>query len=80
MRAATLTDDPYQMPLGFDLKAFVHDALTVMRGGPIDVTLRFDKATAAWAKDCLWHPSHSLKSDLPCHTPRVNSLNSIIEH
>ncbi|HEU4683281.1 MAG TPA: WYL domain-containing protein [Nitrospira sp.] len=61
MRAVTLTDHPYQMPLGFDLEAFVQDALTVMRGRPIEVVLRFDKATAAWAKDRLWHPSQHIK-------------------
>ena len=60
MRAVTLTDHPYQMPLGFDLQAFVQDSLTVMRGRPIEVELRFDKATAAWAKDRIWHPSQKL--------------------
>jgi len=60
MRAVTLTDHPYQMPLGFDLEAFVQDSLTVMRGRPIEVELRFDKATAAWAKDRIWHPSQKL--------------------
>lgn len=60
MRAVTLTDHPYQMPLGFDLEAFVQDALTVMRGRPIEVELRFDKATAAWAKDRIWHPTQKI--------------------
>lgn len=60
MRAVTLTDHPYQMHLGFDLEAFVQDSLTVMRGRPIEVELRFDKATAAWAKDRIWHPSQKL--------------------
>jgi len=60
MRAVTLTDHPYQMPLGFDLEAFVQDSLTVMRGRPIEVELRFDKATTAWAKDRIWHPSQKL--------------------
>ena len=60
MRAVTLTDHPYQMPLGFDLEAFVQDALTVMRGRPIEVALRFDKATAAWVKDRIWHPTQKL--------------------
>jgi len=60
MRAVTLTDHPYQLPLSFDLEAFVQNALTVMRGRPIDVALRFDKATAAWAKDRLWHPSQNI--------------------
>jgi predicted DNA-binding transcriptional regulator YafY len=48
------------MPLGFDLEAFVQDALTVMRGPRIEVELSFDKATAAWAKDRIWHPSQHL--------------------
>lgn len=60
MRSVTLTDHPYQMPLSFDLDAFVQSALTVMRGRPIDVALRFDKSTAAWAKDRLWHPSQNI--------------------
>jgi predicted DNA-binding transcriptional regulator YafY len=60
MRAVTLTDHPYQMPLGFDLEAFVQDALTVMRGHPIEVALRFDKATAAWVKDRVWHPTQKI--------------------
>lgn len=60
MKAVTLTDHPYQMPLGFDLEAFVRDALTVMRGRPIDVMLRFDKPTAAWAKDRMWHPTQKI--------------------
>ncbi|MDF0644300.1 MAG: transcriptional regulator [Nitrospira sp.] len=60
MHVVTLTDHPYQMPLGFDLEAFVQNALTVMRGRPIAVTLRFDRATAAWAKDRLWHPSQKV--------------------
>jgi predicted DNA-binding transcriptional regulator YafY len=60
MRAFTLTDNPYQMPLGFDLEAFVRDSLTVMRGRPIEVHLRFDKATAAWAKDRIWHPTQKI--------------------
>ena len=60
MRAVTLTDHPYQMPLGFDLEAFVQDALTVMRGRPIEVALRFDKATAAWVKDRIWHPTQKV--------------------
>lgn len=57
IRSVTLTDHPYQMPLGFDLEAFVQDALTVMRGPRIEVELVFDKATAAWARDRIWHPS-----------------------
>lgn len=77
MRAVTLTDHPYQMPLGFDLEAFVQDALTVMRGQPIDVELRFDKATAAWAKDRIWHPSQKL-TPLKNHgmTMRLNVADS----
>lgn len=61
IRSVTLTDHPYQMPLGFDLEAYVQDALTVMRGPRIEVELLFDKATAAWAKDRVWHPSQVTK-------------------
>ena len=77
MRAVTLTDHPYQMPLGFDLEAFVQDTLTVMRGRPIEVTLRFNKPTAAWAKDRIWHPSQKL-TPLKNHgmTMRLNVADS----
>lgn len=60
IRALTLTDHPYQMPLGFDVDAYVKDALVVMRGRPIAVELLFAKPTAAWVKDRLWHPSQHL--------------------
>jgi predicted DNA-binding transcriptional regulator YafY len=53
----TPTDHPYQMPLHFDLDAYVEDALVVMRGERITIELKFDKVTAAWAKDRIWHPS-----------------------
>lgn len=57
IRSVTPTDHPYQLPLGFNLEAFVQDALTVMRGPRINVELLFDKPTSAWAKDRTWHPS-----------------------
>lgn len=60
IRNLTLTDHPYQLPLGFDLDAYVRDSLVVMRGPPIAVELLFDKATAAWARDREWHPSQRL--------------------
>ena len=61
IKSLTPTDHPYQMPLHFDLDAFVQDALTVMRGQRIDVELLFNKATAAWIKDRVWHPSQNIK-------------------
>jgi predicted DNA-binding transcriptional regulator YafY len=61
IKSVTPTDHPYQMPLHFDLDAFVQDTLTVMRGPRIEVVLEFDKATAAWAKDRTWHASQELE-------------------
>ncbi|UVT18282.1 MAG: WYL domain-containing protein (plasmid) [Nitrospira sp.] len=57
IKSLTMTDHPYQMPLHFDLDAYVEDTLVVMRGKRITVEIKFDKATAAWAKDRIWHPS-----------------------
>ena len=60
----TITNLPCQMPLGFDIEEYVRDALSVMRGGPqIEVELRFDRKTSAWAKDRLWHPSQKAELD-----------------
>ena len=52
---------PTKFPLHFDLDAFVQDALTVMRGPRINVELEFDKATAAWVKDRMWHDTQQSK-------------------
>ncbi|MCI0546127.1 MAG: WYL domain-containing protein, partial [Candidatus Rokubacteria bacterium] len=60
IRSLTLTDHPYQLPLGFDVDAYVRDALVVMRGRQLAVDLRFDRATAAWVRDRLWHPSQEI--------------------
>jgi predicted DNA-binding transcriptional regulator YafY len=60
IRSLTPTDHPYQMPLHFDLEAYVEDALVVMRGERITIELKFDKATAAWVKDRTWHPTQQL--------------------
>ena len=61
IRSLTLTDHAYQMPLGFDVEAYVQDALVVMRGPVITVELLFTKATAAWVKDRMWHQSQVLE-------------------
>ncbi len=60
IKSVTPTDLPYQIPLHFDFDAFVEDSLTVMRGPRIEVELIFEKGTAAWAKDRVWHPSQQL--------------------
>lgn len=65
IKSVTPTEFPYQVPLHFDFDAFVEDSLTVMRGPRIAVELSFEKATAAWVKDRIWHPSQQLK-----HLPR----------
>jgi predicted DNA-binding transcriptional regulator YafY len=57
IRTCTLTPHAFQLPLHFDLEAYVGDALRVMRGKPVTVELLFDKATTAWVKDRTWHPS-----------------------
>jgi len=60
IRSLMLTDHPYQMPLNFDLEVYVRDALVVMRGRAATVELLFDRATAAWVKDRVWHSSQML--------------------
>lgn len=61
IKSVTPTDFPYQIPLHFDFDAFIEDSLTVMRGPRMMVELEFDKPTAAWVKDRVWHPSQQLK-------------------
>jgi predicted DNA-binding transcriptional regulator YafY len=60
----TVTTLPCQMPLGFNVEEYVKNALTVMIGGPqIEVELRFDRKTSAWAKNRIWHPSQKATVD-----------------
>jgi len=60
IRSISLTDHPYQLPLGFDVEEYVQDALMVMRGKRIEVELLFSKPAAAWVKDKVWHPSQEV--------------------
>jgi predicted DNA-binding transcriptional regulator YafY len=60
IRSLTITSHAYQLPLGFAVEAYVQDALVVMRGRQIAVELLFDRATAAWTRDRIWHPSQQL--------------------
>jgi len=60
VRSISLTDHPYQFPLGFDIEAYVQDALVVMRGRRIEVELLFSRTAAPWVKDRIWHPSQEL--------------------
>jgi predicted DNA-binding transcriptional regulator YafY len=61
IRSLRITTAPCQIPLHFDIEAYVQDALVVMRGKPIDVELVFDRGTAAWVKDREWHPSQRVE-------------------
>src|SRR5438045_7290665 len=60
IRSITLTDHPYQMPLGFDVDEYVQDALMIVRGRRIDVEILFSKKAAGWVKDKLWHSSQQV--------------------
>ncbi|RMH34857.1 MAG: WYL domain-containing transcriptional regulator [Nitrospirae bacterium] len=60
IRTLTLTDHPYQIPLGFDIRDYTQHSLGVMQGRPVSVTLEFRPETAAWVRDRRWHPSQSL--------------------
>lgn len=62
IKSLTVTDHPYQMPLHFDLEAYVENALVVMQGRQIEVELLFDKMTAAWVKDRVWHVSQQTQT------------------
>ncbi len=62
IRSLTVTAHAFQLPLGFDVEAYVESALVVMRGRLIEVELALDRATAAWARDRIWHPSQQVVS------------------
>ncbi len=60
VRSLAITSRPCQMPLAFDLEAYVRNALVAMRGKPVEVELQFDRSTAAWVRDQIWHSSQQL--------------------
>jgi len=76
IRSLAITDHPYQMPLGFDVEAYVQDALVVMSGKPVTVELLFSKSAAPWVKDRLWHPSQTLT---PLKGGRLNMTLSVAD-
>lgn len=81
IKSLTPTDHPYQLPLHFDIDAYVEDALVVMRGERITVELRFDKTTAVWVKDRIWHPSQqttALKSGQLLMTLQVADTRELL--
>lgn len=80
VRSLTITNHPCQMPLGFDLEAYVQDVLVVMRGKPVEVELLFDRSTTAWAQDRQWHPSQlvSLKDGRLKMTLRVADTRELV--
>ena len=62
IRSISLTEHPYQMPLGFNIDEYVQDALGIMRSGRrIEVELLFSKPAASWVGDKTWHPSQEAK-------------------
>lgn len=61
IRSLSVTDHAYQLPLGFDIEDYLGDALVVMQGRPVGIELVFDKPTAAWVRDRLWHPSQRME-------------------
>ena len=60
IKSMAVTDRPYQLPLGFDLDAFVQDSLTVMRGLASKSNCRSTKRQPHGPKDRTRHPSQRL--------------------
>lgn len=61
IRTIAMTNEPCQMPLGFDVEEYVKNAFLVMRGAPVDVRLQFDRKVAPWVRDREWHRSQRLE-------------------
>jgi predicted DNA-binding transcriptional regulator YafY len=61
IRTIAMTNEPCQLPLGFDVDEYVKNAMLVMRGAAIDVRLQFDRKVAPWVRDREWHRSQRLE-------------------
>ena len=54
-----LTDEPYQIPAGFDPNGYLRSSWGVVADEEVEVRLRFSPSVASRVKECTWHPSQS---------------------
>jgi predicted DNA-binding transcriptional regulator YafY len=67
IREATLLDERYHIPDGFDLDTYMGAAWGLMRGEagePVDVVLRFEPEAGRWVAEEFWHPSQQAEEQL----------------
>lgn len=59
----TLTEDPFDIPDGFDAEAYMHPSFGVFQGEPVTVRIRFSPKAAGYVKEKIWHPSQTHVSE-----------------
>lgn len=58
VRKAQLQAKPFERPKGFDLKAYLRDSFSMMRGERVErVSIRFDPEQARYIQERQWHPT-----------------------
>ncbi len=56
----TPSDDGFQVPAEFDMKAFLQDSFGIYQGSPVRVKIRFLQSVAGYIRERTWHPSQHL--------------------
>ena len=60
IQSVTLTDERFQTPESFDIKAFLQDSFGIFQGPPVTVKIRFTPSVAGYIRERVWHSSQEL--------------------
>jgi predicted DNA-binding transcriptional regulator YafY len=60
IQSVTLTDERFQTPESFDIKAFLQDSFGIFQGPPVTVKIRFTPSVAGYIRERVWHRSQEL--------------------
>ncbi len=60
IKTVAISDDEFQIPEGFDMRAFLQDSFGIYQGAPVTVRIRFLKSVAGYVRERIWHPSQQL--------------------
>ena len=61
IKQVTVTDDPFSIPDGFDLQAFLEESFSIYQGPPETVKIRFSPKVAGYIRERTWHVSQQLE-------------------
>ena len=61
IKQVAVTDEPFSIPAGFDLKGFMEESFGIYQGPPTTVQIRFSPKVAGYIRERTWHRSQQLE-------------------